>query len=109
MDDTTDDEFDGDETGSRERAASGAPKSGWAVPNRFTASDIFERVLASAAEEVTADRRTLFFSGTTAGFAIALTFLGHAVGAAMFPDEPFLSAVLYPVGFLYIILGRYQL
>ena len=109
MDDTADENLEGDETGSQERAASGAPKSGWAVPNRFTASDIFERVLASAAEEVTADRQTLFFSGTTAGFAIVLTFVGHAVGAAMFPDDPFLSAVLYPVGFLYIILGRYQL
>ena len=56
MDDTADEDLEGDETGSQERAASGAPKSGWAVPNRFTASDIFERVLASEASEGSAER-----------------------------------------------------
>jgi formate/nitrite transporter FocA (FNT family) len=38
-----------------------------------------------------------------------LTFLGHAVGAATFPENPFLSAILYPLGVVYIILGGYQL
>lgn len=94
---------------SPDRAASGAPAVGWAVPNRFTADEIFERVLASAAEEITADKQRLFFSGLTAGFAIVLTFLGHAVGAAIFPDNRFLSAILYPIGFIYIIMGHYQL
>lgn len=92
-----------------ERAASGAPAAGWAVRDRFSADEIFERVLASAAEEIAIEKQRLFFSGLAAGFAIVLTFLGHAVGAAIFPDNPFLSALLYPVGFIYIILGQYQL
>lgn len=50
----------------------------------------------------------LALSGLAAGFAITLTFLGHAVGAAV-SGNVFIAAVLYPVGFVYIILGRYQL
>ena len=92
-----------------ERAASGAPAAGWAVRDRFSADEIFERVLASADEEIAIEKQRLFFSGLAAGFAIVLTFLGHALGAAVFPDNPFLSAILYPVGFIYIILGQYQL
>ncbi|WP_129115886.1 formate/nitrite transporter family protein [Halegenticoccus tardaugens] len=94
---------------SLDRAASGAPAAGWAVRDRFSANEIFERVLASADEEIAANKRRLFFSGLAAGFAIVLTFLGHAVGVAAFPDNQFLSATLYPVGFIYIILGHYQL
>lgn len=94
---------------SLDRAASGAPAAGWAVRDRFSANEIFERILASADEEIAADGQRLFFSGLAAGFAIVLTFLGHAVGVAVFPDNRFLGAVLYPVGFVYIILGHYQL
>lgn len=94
---------------SLDRAASGAPAAGWAVRDRFSADEIFERVLASADQEIAADKKRLFFSGLAAGFAIVLTFLGHAVGVATFPDNRFLSAILYPIGFLYIILGHYQL
>ncbi|PSQ45270.1 hypothetical protein BRD15_12175 [Halobacteriales archaeon SW_6_65_15] len=92
-----------------DHAASGAPAAGWAVGDRFSADEIFERILASADEEIPADKKRLFFSGLTAGFAIVLTFLGHAVGTATFPDNRFLGAILYPIGFLYIILGHYQL
>jgi len=92
-----------------DHAASGAPAAGWAVGDRFSADEIFERILASADEEIAADKKRLFFSGLTAGFAIVLTFLGHAVGTATFPDNRFLGAILYPIGFLYIILGHYQL
>ena len=106
MSDTNDGTPEGD---SQERAASGAPESGWAVPNMFSAGEIFERVIASAAEEIDSGKKTLFFSGVTAGFAIVLTFVGHAVGAAIFPDNAFLSAIIYPIGFVYIIMGRYQL
>lgn len=94
---------------SRDHAPSGAPVVGWAVGDRFSADEIFVRVLASADEEITAGKKQLFFSGLAAGFAIVLTFLGHAVGAAAFPDNDFLSAILYPIGFIYIILGGYQL
>ncbi|WP_306061200.1 formate/nitrite transporter family protein [Natronococcus wangiae] len=94
---------------SLDQAASGAPAAGWAVRDRFSANEIFERVLASATEEIAASKKRLFFSGLAAGFAIVLTFLGHTIGVEMFPNNRFLSAILYPVGFIYIILGHYQL
>ncbi|WP_132059475.1 formate/nitrite transporter family protein [Halorussus amylolyticus] len=94
---------------SLDRAASGAPAAGWAVRDRFSANEIYERILASATEEIAASKQRLFFSGLAAGFAIVLTFLGHTVGTEMFPDNRFLGAILYPIGFIYIILGHYQL
>ncbi len=92
-----------------DRAASGVPKEGWAVGDRFSWEEIQQRLIASADEEISEKPVTLFFSGLTAGFAIVLTLIGHAVGVAQFPDNGFLGALLYPIGFLYIILGRYQL
>lgn len=92
-----------------ERAESGAPASGWAVGDRFSWDEIHERLLAGADEEIAAGARGLFFSGFTAGIAITLTFMGFALGNAEFPGNPFLAALLYPIGFVYIILGRYQL
>ncbi len=90
-------------------AASGVPKEGWAVGDRFSWREILLRLIASADEEISERPRGLFFSGLTAGFAIVLTLIGHATGSAQFPNNTFLAAILYPIGFLYIILGRYQL
>lgn len=91
------------------KAESGAPAAGWAIGDRFSWDEIHQRLLASAAEEIDSSVRELFFSGVTAGIAIVLTFIGFAVGRAQFPENDFLAAILYPVGFIYIILGRYQL
>lgn len=93
----------------RDRAASGAPGAGWALGDRFAWEEIHQRLLASADEEMESTLSELFFSGFTAGFAIVLTFIGHSVGNANFPDNPFLASLLYPIGFLFIVLGRYQL
>jgi formate/nitrite transporter FocA (FNT family) len=92
-----------------DRSRRGAPAAGAAIRDRFSSDEIFQRVVASADEEIDSSTRALFFSGIAAGFAITLTFLGHALGGALFPNNGFLSAILYPVGFLYIIMGRYQL
>ncbi|RRJ31391.1 formate/nitrite transporter family protein [Halocatena pleomorpha] len=92
-----------------DRSRRGAPAAGAAIRDRFSSDEIFQRIVASADEEIDSSTRELFFSGLAAGFAITLTFLGHAVGSALFPTNSFLSAVLYPLGFLYIIMGRYQL
>ncbi|PSP61718.1 transporter [Halobacteriales archaeon QH_8_64_26] len=94
---------------SSEHAASGAPVAGWAVGDRFSADEVFQRVLASADEEIATGARELFLSGLAAGFAIVITFLGHAAMSAYFPESTPLAALLYPLGFIYIILGRYQL
>ena len=93
----------------RDSAASGAPAAGWATGDRFSWEEIHQRLLAGADEEIAERTRVLFFSGLTAGFAITLTFLGLTTGLAAFPYNPFLAALLYPIGFLYIVLGRYQL
>ncbi|ADJ16911.1 MULTISPECIES: formate/nitrite transporter family protein [Halobacteriales] len=92
-----------------DRAASGVPVTGWAIGDRFSTNEIFQRLLASADEEVATGTTELLFSGIAAGFAIVLTFVGHAVGSAVFPNNGFLAAILYPLGFVYIIVGRYQL
>lgn len=94
---------------STDHAASGAPDAGWATGDRFSSEETFQRVLATADEEVSTGTRELAFSGLAAGFAITLTFVAHAALTEYFPEnEPF-AAFLYPIGFLYIILGRYQL
>ncbi len=92
-----------------DQAASGVPKEGWAVGDRFSWKEILLRIVASADEEISERPRGLFFSGLTAGFAIVLTLIGHATGRAQFHDNTFMAAILYPIGFIYIILGRYQL
>ncbi len=92
-----------------DQAASGVPAAGWAMGDRFSWEEILQRLLASADEEIPRSIRELFFSGVSAGFAIVLTFIGYAVGAHHFPENPFLAALLFPIGFLFIILGRFQL
>lgn len=92
-----------------DQAASGVPTSGWAIGDRFSWEEIMQRLLASADEEIAHGKRELFFSGLTAGFAIVITFIGYAVGHAYFPDNHFLASLLFPIGFIYIIVGRYQL
>lgn len=94
---------------STDHAESGAPDAGWAVGDRFSSEEIFQRVLATADEEVSTGTRELLFSGLAAGFAIVLSFVGHAAVSEYFPDNALLGSLLYPIGFVYIILGRYQL
>ncbi len=93
-----------------ERSRSGAPAAGKAVRDRFSPDEIFQRIIAAADEEITAGNRELFFSGLAAGFAITLTFFLHASVTASTGDETGLvGGLLYPLGFVYIILGGYQL
>jgi hypothetical protein len=79
------------------------------VGDRFSGDEIFHRILASADEEIATGTMELLFSGLAAGFAITLTFVGHAAVTAFYPNNQIIAAVLYPLGFIYIILGRYQL
>lgn len=92
-----------------DRTSAGVPREGWALGDRFSWAEIHQRLLAAASEEIASSPRELFVSALTAGFAIVVTFIGYAVGAAQFPNNPFLAALLYPLGFVYIIMGRYEL
>ncbi|KAB1197858.1 MULTISPECIES: formate/nitrite transporter family protein [Haloferax] len=93
------------------RARSGAPAAGEAVGDRFSTDEIFQRVVATADEEVESGTLKLYLSGLAAGFAITLTFFLYATGRAAFPNDAtgLLAPLLYPLGFVYIIMGRYQL
>ncbi|WP_435074722.1 formate/nitrite transporter family protein [Halorubrum sp. HHNYT27] len=92
-----------------ERSRSGAPAVGEAVRDRFSSDEVFQRIVAAADEEVTSGGRELFFSGVAAGLAITITFMLYASLTAATDGHPILSVMLYPLGFVYIIIGGYQL
>ncbi|WP_306052845.1 formate/nitrite transporter family protein [Natronococcus wangiae] len=92
-----------------DRSRSGAPAAGSVVRDRFSSDEVFQRIVAAADEEVTSGNRELFFSGIAAGFAITITFLMYASLYGSTDGHPILSALLYPLGFIYIIIGGYQL
>ena len=92
-----------------ERSRSGAPAVGRVVRDRFSTDEVFQRIVAAADEEITASNRELFFSGLAAGFSITITVLLYVSLSASTDHHPVLSVMLYPLGFLYIILGGYQL
>ena len=90
----------------------GAPAAGAAVRDRFSADEIFQRVVATADEEFDRSFRLLFLSGLAAGFAMSLSFVGVASLTALLGDDGSASAagyLLYPLGFLFVVLGSYQL
>lgn len=89
----------------------GAPSSGKAVRDMFSTDEIFHRITATADEEFSRSTRLLFFSGLAGGLSIGLSFLGSAALAAKFPsvDTVLIGAFLYPLGFIFIVIGRYQL
>lgn len=92
-----------------ESSRSGAPAVGAVVRDRFSSDEIFQRIIAAADEEITSSSRELFFSALAGGFAITITFLLYSSMTATMGGNPLFSALLYPLGFVYIILGGYQL
>ncbi|WP_324661636.1 formate/nitrite transporter family protein [Haloarcula sediminis] len=84
------------------------PVTGEVVPDKFSSDEVFQRIVADADHEITSGARELFFSALAGGFAITITLL---VYASMYPkaDNSILAALLYPIGFIYIIIGGYQL
>jgi len=92
-----------------ERSRSGAPAVGAVVRDRFSSDEVFQRIVAVADEEITSGSRELYFSALAAGFAITITFLLYSSMTAATGGDPVLSAVLYPLGFVYIVIGGYQL
>lgn len=97
------------ETADTERSAHGAPAVGAAVRDRFGTDEIFQRIIIAADEEIGTSGRELLFSALAAGFSITITFLLYASLTAASGGNPLISPLLYPVGFVYIILGGYNL
>ncbi|QZX99276.1 formate/nitrite transporter family protein [Halobaculum rubrum] len=94
--------------GDREHTDNGVPESGSVIPDRFSSDEVFQRIVADADHEITSGARELFFAALAGGFAITITLL---VYASMYPqtDSSVVAALLYPIGFIYIIIGGYQL
>lgn len=105
----SDEEMDGVRS-TLDRAESGAPAAGHAVRDLFSTDEIFQRIVATADEEFVRSNRLLFFSGLAAGLSIGLSFVARAAMSAATGDPSGLvGGILYPIGFLLIVLGRYQL
>ncbi|SDJ61580.1 Formate/nitrite transporter FocA, FNT family [Halovenus aranensis] len=93
---------------SAEESEYGAPATGKVLPDKFSSDEVFQRIVADAEHEVTSNTRELFFSALAAGFAITITYLLYASMSAK-ADSSIIAALLYPLGFIYIIIGGYQL
>ena len=75
---------------------------------RPSADLILDRVLVTGEQAVTRPPVRLGFSALFAGLAMGLTGLGVAAALAE-GAEPTVAYLLYPIGFLAVILGRAQL
>jgi formate/nitrite transporter FocA (FNT family) len=76
----------------------------------FSADEIFHRVAATADHEFQRTPRMLWFSGLAAGLSIGVSFLARmSLGSATGQPGELLGDLLFPVGFLIVVLGRYQL
>lgn len=86
-------------------------ESGRAVRDFFSFSEIFQRLLATADEELAKTLPALFWSGVAAGLALGLTFFARVVFTDLSPGDSagFVGNLFYPIGFVLIVLGRYQL
>jgi len=80
------------------------------VPDIFSTDTIFARLVAVASEEADEGWPELVWAGLAAGLCITLSFLGMVhLGVFVGADTRVVTALLYPLGFLFIVLGRYQL
>ena len=78
---------------------------------RLSALEIHENIRAPAVEELERPASSLFFSSLAAGMLIGFSFLAVAFVSHYLP-EPFkhpIASVFYPVGFMFVIMGRSEL
>jgi formate/nitrite transporter FocA (FNT family) len=100
-----------------DRSERGAPAAGSAVRDRFSADEISQRVVTTANEEFSRSNRLLFLSGPAAGIVMNFSFLGSAALTALVSDgggppsdmATAIGYLLYPLGFVGVVLGSYQL
>jgi formate/nitrite transporter FocA (FNT family) len=79
---------------------------------RLTAHEIFDAASDNARDEVKRSTSTLGFSGLAGGLTMGLTGLGVASVRAILGEGPwqdFVSFLVYPIGFIAVIIGRAQL
>jgi formate/nitrite transporter FocA (FNT family) len=81
------------------------------VGTRLSAQEIHTNVLEQAKEEMLRPAWDLLWSAVTAGLTIGWSFVGGAYAATLVAPEyrqP-ISAAVYPLGFIMVIIGRNQL
>lgn len=79
---------------------------------RLTAPQIFQAAKKNARDELARSVRTLAFSGLAGGVSMGLTGLGVASMRAILGGgtwEELVSFLVYPIGFIVVIIGRAQL
>ena len=83
-----------------------------AETKRLTAPQIFEAATENARSELDRSWGSLAFSGLAGGITLGLTGIGVASLRALLGDgswQQFVSYLLYPAGFIAVIIGRAQL
>ncbi len=79
---------------------------------RPSAEDIYRQVANNARQELKRSSASLAISGFGGGAFMGLSALGMAIGVALLGTSPpahLLACMLYPVGFIVVIVGRAQL
>lgn len=92
--------------------ARNTPDSAQRDLDRPSASEIFDQVSRNARRELSRPVRALAISGLVGGLAMGFTGLSVSVAHAQLGHSPwadFVALMLYPIGFLTVILGRGQL
>lgn len=99
-----------DRDGAHDDEQATGPDHGEAVADFLHTDEIFARVVATADAEIDAPFGRLAFSALAAGITITLCFVGRAVLTGALPDSPVVvQSLFYPIGFVVVVLGRYQL
>jgi formate-nitrite transporter family protein len=83
-----------------------------AETKRLTAPQIFEAATENARAELNRSWRSLAFSGLAGGITLGLTAIGVASVRALLGNggwQELVSYLLYPAGFIAVIIGRSQL
>ncbi len=100
-------------TGRRDADTGGASNApvGPEVGTRLSAQEIHNNVLEAAREEMGRPAWDLLWSAVTAGLTIGWSFVGGALAATLVAPEyrQAMSAAVYPLGFILVIIGRSQL
>ena len=90
----------------------GQPEQAQRNLDRPTADDIYEQVSRNARRELERGNLALAISGLAGGVTMGLTALSMAIATAQLGDTRvamFVAYMLYPIGFITVILGRAQL
>ncbi|MEC9373777.1 MAG: formate/nitrite transporter family protein, partial [Planctomycetota bacterium] len=89
-----------------------APSHGETLQDRFTSDEVYLRAVKTAEEEITRSFRPLFLSGIAAGLTAGASLLASFPVRSALSETPaatIVGAAFYGLGFVFIIIGRYQL